>query len=184
MMQYRRMVFARMALRKAPTSILVLSILCRNEKINCEVIALDVLYCYVKKFDFCKTFEGLCFSFSTIETIRHNLNTQMKCLSNIIFCNINSYFLLFIVEHKASVNCFISLHFSMLYMDSRTPWTRINPFQGVCLYRTIQIWHEDIQISMPWVGFEPMTPASERRKTVDDLDHIVAVISKNLHRNC
>jgi hypothetical protein len=46
----------------------------------------------------------------------------------------------------------------------------ISPLQGRCLHT------ERSQTFVPWVGFEPTIPASERANTVHALDHAVTVI--------
>jgi hypothetical protein len=70
-------------------------------------------------------------------------------------------------------------HFSLdLYTIGRTPWTSDRPvIRPLPKYRTTQI-QENVhtrQTSMPYLGFEPTTTASERAKTVDALDRSVTV---------
>jgi hypothetical protein len=45
-------------------------------------------------------------------------------------------------------------------------------------HRTTQTQNKRTQISMPWVGFEPTIPASEREKTVHALDRAATVTGR------
>jgi hypothetical protein len=81
-------------------------------------------------------------------------------------------FLLFPLEHRASVKRFLSLQFLNPKTVDRTPWTGISPSQGRYLHK--QNKHK--QTSMLWVGLEPTIPAFEHAKTVHALDRAVTVI--------
>jgi hypothetical protein len=66
------------------------------------------------------------------------------------------------------------------YIDGRTPWTSdqlvARPLPEHRKTRT-QIKHTEI--SMPWVGFEPMIPAFVRVQTVHALDRVITMIGEN-----
>jgi hypothetical protein len=61
----------------------------------------------------------------------------------------------------------------------RTPWTSDQPVaRPLSKHRTTQTHNERIythQTSMPWVGFEPTIPTSERSKTVHASDRVATV---------
>jgi hypothetical protein len=82
------------------------------------------------------------------------------------------------LEHKASVKCFVSLHFLNPKTVGRTPWTRHQPVARLLpTYRTTETQNKCRQRDMPWVGFEPMIPVFEREKISHDLDRVATVIS-------
>jgi hypothetical protein len=67
--------------------------------------------------------------------------------------------------------------FLVLYAVGRTPWTGDQPVaRPLPTHKTTQTKNKRTQISMPWVGFEPTIPASERAKTFHALDRVVTVI--------
>jgi hypothetical protein len=67
------------------------------------------------------------------------------------------------LEHMASVKRFVSLQFLNPKAVGKTPWTGDQP---VARLLPIQTQNKHIQISMPWVAFEPTIPAFERAKRV------------------
>jgi hypothetical protein len=72
------------------------------------------------------------------------------------------------LEHRADFSV------SQSFTDARTPWTGDHLVaRPLPKHRTIQTQKNahTYQTSMPWVGFEPTIPASERAKTVNALDH-------------
>jgi hypothetical protein len=67
--------------------------------------------------------------------------------------------------------------FLILYTVGRTPWTADQPVaRPLPIHRTTKTQNKRKQISMPRVGFEPMTPAFERAKMVHAIDHTATVI--------
>jgi hypothetical protein len=67
--------------------------------------------------------------------------------------------------------------FLVLYAVSRTPWTGNQPVSRLLpIHRTAQTQNKRTQTSMPWVGFEPTTPAFEWEKRVHALDLAATVI--------
>jgi hypothetical protein len=79
------------------------------------------------------------------------------------------------LEHRASVERFVSLQFLNL-RHSVGPLRRvISPSQGRYLTQT---QNKRTQTSMPQMGFEPTIPAFERAKTVHVLDRAATVITQ------
>jgi hypothetical protein len=67
--------------------------------------------------------------------------------------------------------------FLVLYTVGRTPWMGDQPVpRPLPIHRTTQTQNKRTQISMPGVGFEPMTPVFERAKTVHAFDRAATVI--------
>jgi hypothetical protein len=67
--------------------------------------------------------------------------------------------------------------FPNLYTVGRTPWRSDQPVtKPLPTRRSTQTQNKRTQTSMPWVGFEPTTPAFEREKTVHALDRAATVI--------
>jgi hypothetical protein len=72
----------------------------------------------------------------------------------------------------------LGLYFSflILYTVGRTPWTGDQLIaRPLPTHRTTQTQNKRTQTFLPGVGFEPMIPAFERRKTVHALDRAVTV---------
>jgi hypothetical protein len=64
----------------------------------------------------------------------------------------------------------------LFYVVGRTPWTSDQPVaRPLPTHRTTQTQNKCTQTSMPWVGFEPTIPMSERAKTVYALDRTATV---------
>jgi hypothetical protein len=67
--------------------------------------------------------------------------------------------------------------FPNLYTVGRTRWTGDQPVaRPLPTQRTTQTQNKRTQTCMPWVGFEPKIPASERGTTIHTLDREVTVI--------
>jgi hypothetical protein len=77
------------------------------------------------------------------------------------------------LEHGASVKRFVSFQFLNVKHSVGLHGRVMSPSQGCYLTQT-QNKHK--QTSMPWVGFEPTIPASERAKTVHALGRAATVI--------
>jgi hypothetical protein len=75
--------------------------------------------------------------------------------------------------------------FLILYTDGTTPWTGDQPVaRSLPTNRTTQTRNKSKQTSKPRVGFEPMSSAFERAKTVHALECAAAVMGrKYLYRN-
>jgi hypothetical protein len=71
------------------------------------------------------------------------------------------------------------------FTDGRTPWRVISSSKGLYL-NTWQHKHRintyTHQTSMPWLGFEPTIPASERANTVHPLDRSVIVTGVGVYK--
>jgi hypothetical protein len=79
------------------------------------------------------------------------------------------------LEHRASVELFVSLHFLNPKTVGRIPWTS----QGRYLHKTTQTQNKRRQTTMPLVGFEPTIPVFERAKIVHHaLGRTATVIGK------
>jgi hypothetical protein len=71
--------------------------------------------------------------------------------------------------------------FVIFLHSGRTPWKGDQPVaRPLPTHRTTQTQNKrtHTQTSMPRVGFEPTIPASEREKTVHDLDRSATVIGE------
>jgi hypothetical protein len=67
--------------------------------------------------------------------------------------------------------------FLIFYTVGRTPWTGDQPIaMPLPAHRIAQTQNKGIQTPMPWVGFEPTIPVSERAKAVHALDLAATVI--------
>jgi hypothetical protein len=72
----------------------------------------------------------------------------------------------------------------ILYTVGRTPWTGDQPFaRPLPTHIIIQTQNKRTQTSMPWVVFEPTSPAFERAKSVHALDRAATVIGGYIHHN-
>jgi hypothetical protein len=76
------------------------------------------------------------------------------------------------LEHRASVNRFVSLQFLNPKTVGGSPWTWDQP---IARPLPIQIQNKHRQTSMPWVGFEPTIPPFERAKNVHASDRAATV---------
>jgi FAD synthase len=103
-------------------------------------------------------------------------NTRCTGLEDL--CNrqvIHPYICCSHLEHRASVNRFISLQLDI--RQSVGPLERgISPSQGRYLHKATQTQNKRRQTSMSRVGFEPTTPMFERAMTVHALDRAAALI--------
>jgi hypothetical protein len=91
--------------------------------------------------------------------------------SNLIF--------FFFAGSTAPVGPVLFFSFMIIFTEDRTPWTSDQIFaRPLPKYRTTQTQNKHIhthQTSMPFVGFEPRIPVSERAKTVHALDRSATV---------
>jgi hypothetical protein len=70
-------------------------------------------------------------------------------------------------------------NFLILYTVGRTPWTGDQPIPRLLpAHRTTQTQNKRTQASIPWVGFNPMTPVFEWAKTVHALERAATVINR------
>jgi hypothetical protein len=77
------------------------------------------------------------------------------------------------LEHRASMNHFVSLEFLNPKTVCRIPWTEDQP---VARPLSTQIQNKHRQTSMPSVGFKTTVPVFERAKAVHDLDRAATAI--------
>jgi hypothetical protein len=81
------------------------------------------------------------------------------------------------LEHRASVQRFVSLQFLNSKTLSRTPWAGDQP---VARPLPTQTQNKRRYTSMPSVGLEPTIPVFERAKTFHDLDRAATVIGSTI----
>jgi hypothetical protein len=75
-----------------------------------------------------------------------------------------------------------AFQFLNMYTVGRTLWTGDQPIaRPLPIQGTTQTQNKRTQTSMPWVGFELMTPMFERTKTVHALDGAATLISRHQH---
>jgi hypothetical protein len=114
---------------------------------------------------------------STCQNIKNGINYQQWEVCRIC----SQYIYIFIysccshLEHRASVERFVSLQFLNLKQSVGFLGKGISPSQGPYLHRTTQTQNKRRQKFMRLVGFEPTIPAFEPVKTFHILDRAATV---------
>jgi hypothetical protein len=98
-------------------------------------------------------------------------------LSNIcIYISLSLFHVALPLEHRASMNRFVSLQFLYPKTVGRAPWTGDQPVARLLPTNDKTKQNKCRQISMPRVEFEPTTPVFEVAKTVHVFDRAATVI--------
>jgi hypothetical protein len=98
------------------------------------------------------------------------------------FADIRPYVILLLVIIIMALQPFVGpwpffFSFFILCTAGRTPWREYQPVaRQLPPHRTTQTQNKRTQTSMPWVGFKPTIPASERAKTVHASNSAATVI--------
>jgi hypothetical protein len=111
--------------------------------------------------------------------------TISDCILNSMLITIIVFIMnIYLCLYSLSVGPWLLLQFLNPIHSRYDPWTGDQPvIRPIPTHGTTQTQNKPIQLSMPWVGFEPTIPAFKRVKTVHVFDRVATVMGHYEYNN-